>query len=266
MAPPSPFRRSVTGRVGIVAHRGLSAVAPENTMGAFELAAEAGCDLVEFDVHLTSDDELVVIHDDTLDRTTNGTGLVRGHTLAEIRELDASHGNALYPGQRVPTLGEVVAWAVVAGVGLAPEIKQPWPDTGLPEYPLMAERVAEVLTAHDMVARSVVHAFEGPAIRRMRELLPDATTAVLCGKRNPADPLGQARGVDASGIHVWWEFVTPSLVRAAHEAGMHVHAWGTAEPPDAQTIARLVGAGVDSLSGNDPRPLRPILLELAALG
>src|SRR6185295_6329835 len=102
VAPPSPFRRIVTGKVSVVAHRGLSASAPENTMTAFKLAAEAGCDLIEFDVHLTKDDQLVVIHDDTLERTTNGTGYVRDHTLAEIKALDASNGFAAYTAERVP--------------------------------------------------------------------------------------------------------------------------------------------------------------------
>jgi glycerophosphoryl diester phosphodiesterase len=262
VAPPSPFRRSVIGRVSIVAHRGLSAVAPENTMAAFRLAAESGCDLVEFDIHLTKDDELVVIHDDTLERTTSGTGFVRDHTLAEIRGLDASFGNSAYAGERVPTLDEVVAWAAVTGIALAPEIKQPLPETGRPAYPEIAERIASVLVAHDMVGRSVVHAFEQPPIRRMREVLPSATTAVLCGKRNPDDPLGQARAVDASGIHLWWRLVTPALCRAAHDSGKHVHAWGMDEPLDAVVAAGLVASGIDSLSGNDTRPIRPILSSL----
>ncbi len=261
MAPLSPYRRSVTGRVGIVAHRGLSAVAPENTMAAFRLAHEAGCDMIEFDIHLTKDDELVVVHDDTLDRTTSGTGFVRDHTLAEIQMLSASHGNAAYPSERVPSLDEVLAWAARAGASLAPEIKQPRSETRRPAYPRIAERLASALAAHDMVGRSVVIAFERPPVSRVREVLPGATTGVICGRRNPDDPLAQARAADASGIHVWWQLVTPALCDAAHASGLHVQAWGMDEPLNANLAAGLVRSGVDALSANDPRPLRAILAD-----
>ena len=263
MAPPSPFRRSVTGRVSVVAHRGLSATAPENTMAAFALAAEVGCDLLEFDVHLTKDDQLVVIHDDTLDRTTNGTGFVRDHTLAEIKALDASYGNAAYAGERVPALDELMGWAKRAGVTLSLEIKQPTPATGRAKYPRIAERVADLLTAHAMAGRALVHSFDHPTIRRMRELVPHLPTAVSYGGATLTDPLMLGVAADASGVHAWWAWVSPDVCEAAHQRRMHAHAWGMADPPDPEVVALLVRAGVDSLDASDPRTLRPIL---AALG
>ena len=263
MAPPSPFRRSVTGRVSVVAHRGLSAVAPENTMAAFRLAADVGCDLLEFDVHLTKDDALVVIHDDTLDRTTNGRGWVRDHTLAQIRALDASYGNAAYAGERVPALDELVGWAKAAGITLSLEIKQPTPATGRPKYPHIAERVADMLTAHGMTARALVHSFDHPTVRQMRELLPDLATAVNYGGGTFTDPLLLGAAADASGIGGWWAWVSPAVCDAAHRREMHAHAWGMADPPDPDAVALLVRAGVDSLDASDPRRLRPILAALA---
>ncbi|HEV8228512.1 MAG TPA: glycerophosphodiester phosphodiesterase family protein, partial [Candidatus Limnocylindria bacterium] len=98
--------------MSVVAHRGLSAEAPENTMTAFRRALEVGCDLVEFDCHLTADDVVVVIHDDTLDRTTNGSGYVRDRTVQEITALDAGSWFAPeFADEQVPTLDAFVAWA-----------------------------------------------------------------------------------------------------------------------------------------------------------
>jgi len=259
VARPSPFRASVTGRVAIVAHRGASAVAPENTMTAFRLAAEAGADLIELDVHLTADGEAVVIHDETLERTTNGRGLVGERTLAEIRALDASRG----AGEGVPTLEEVVAWARTRTLGLALEIKQPTAALGRAPYARIADRVAEVIAAHDLVDRAIVHSFDHPTVLRVRSLLPEVTTAVLYGSGVFVDPVAVARAADASGLHPRWSSVTAPLCEAAHAAGLHVHAWGLPEPHDRAVIARLLAAGVDSLSADDPAALR-LLLALPA--
>src|SRR5438105_2353760 len=93
------------GRVWVVGHRGAMGYCPENTMASFERALALGADWIELDVHLSRDGELIVIHDETLDRTTNGHGLVRDHTLAELKQLDAGDG------QQIPTLDEVLTWA-----------------------------------------------------------------------------------------------------------------------------------------------------------
>src|SRR5260221_43314 len=101
--------RAETGRVTVSAHRGASGYAPENTLAAFRLANELGADMVEFDVHLTADERLVLIHDDTLDRTTTGTGYVRDHTWDEIAGLDAGAWYAPeFQGERVPLLDDVL--------------------------------------------------------------------------------------------------------------------------------------------------------------
>jgi glycerophosphoryl diester phosphodiesterase len=263
VAPPSPFRRIVTGKVSVVAHRGLSASAPENTMAAFKLAAEAGCDLIEFDVHLTKDDQLVVIHDDTLERTTNGTGYVRDHTLAEIKALDASYGMTPFAGERVPSLDELVVWSIGARVALSLEIKQPAAITGRPRYPRIAARVADVLTAHDLAGRNLVHSFDHPTIKELRGLLPHQPTAISYGGGTFVDPLALGRAADASGIHPWWQWVSPGLCKLAHEARMHVHGWGMPDPLDPEVIGLLVRAGVDSIDAADPRALRALLDTLA---
>lgn len=261
MAPPSPLRRSVTGRVSVTAHRGLSSEAPENTMRAFELADEAGCDFVEFDCHLTKDDEVIVIHDETLDRTTDGGGPVRERTLKELRALDAgSWFDPRFAGERLPTLDEVASWARSRTIGLSLEIKQPPPGTGLPRYPRLVERILETLAPHGMEARTLFHSFDHPSLVRVRELLPDATTAVLFSGGTPVDPLALARAADASGIHPGWLWLSADAVRAAHAAGMHVHAWGIPDAAPAATVERIVDAGADSVSPSaDVRPLLRLL-------
>jgi len=254
MAPPSPFRSSVTGRVNLIAHRGASAHAPENTLTAFRLAETAGADMVELDVHLTRDDAVVVIHDETLDRTTDGRGPVRDRTLAEIRALRMRGTD-----ERVPTLDEVAAWASASRVGLEVEIKQPTAALGRARYPDIAERVSDILSSRGLVARSIVHSFDHPTVRRVRDVLPAATTAVLTGGGVFVDPVGIARAADASGIHPRWSSVTEELCEQAHAASLHVHAWGLPEPLDPAVVARLLALGVDSLSANDPAALRALL-------
>src|SRR6185312_2950197 len=93
------------GRVWVVGHRGAMGYCPENTLASFQRGLELGADWIELDVHLSRDGALIVIHDETLERTTDGHGLVRDHTLAELKQLDAGDG------QRIPTLSEVLAWA-----------------------------------------------------------------------------------------------------------------------------------------------------------
>lgn len=257
MAPPSPLRRSVTGRVSVVAHRGLSAEEPEDTMRAFQRALEAGCDLIELDVHLSRDGVPVVVHDDTLERTTDGRGLVRDATVEELRRLDAGKG------ERIPTLAEVAAWAADSGAALSVELKQPDPVRGLPRYEGIAERVTEVLGPYGPRVTGLVHSFDQPTIRRVRELWLAATTAISYGGGTFIEPLAAARAADASGIHPWWAWVSPELCAVAHEAGLHVHAWGMSWPPEPAVVAMLVRAGVDSLDANDPRILRSLLDSLS---
>jgi glycerophosphoryl diester phosphodiesterase len=163
----------------VVAHRGASRQAPENTMEAFRLGVEAGADAIELDVHLTADGELAVIHDDTLDRTTDLTGSVASKTMDEIREADAGarfsrDDDAGLPfadrGLRVPTLPEVLEW-LPAEVGLVVEIKAR----------AATDAVVTALSSHPARTdgRVRVISFDEPAIERARELDRDLRTGYL---------------------------------------------------------------------------------------
>src|SRR5579859_7074609 len=142
------------GRVTITAHRGASAYAPENTLAAFRLAHDLGADGVELDVHLTADDQLVVLHDDTLDRTTSGSGLVREHAYAEIAALSAGAWfSEAFADERIPLLSQVLDWAHDAHMGLSIELKRPNAALGRAAYPDLAARVVAAVDNHAMRSR-----------------------------------------------------------------------------------------------------------------
>lgn len=172
----------------VVAHRGFSAQAPENTIEAFRLGVEAGADAVELDVHLTADGQLAVIHDETLDRTTDRTGRIAELTIDAIREADAGAqfsrpDDAGLPfaerGLRVPILPEVLAW-LPDGIGLVVEIKAP----------AAADAVVEAVQGHPVSSdgRLAVISFHEGAIDRVHELAPGIRTGYLLAPTQPIVP------------------------------------------------------------------------------
>jgi glycerophosphoryl diester phosphodiesterase len=171
----------------VVAHRGASSQAPENTMESFRLGVEAGADAIELDVHLTADGQLAVIHDETLERTTDRTGRVAELTMDQIREADAGAtfvrpGDAGFPfrgqGLRVPTLDEVLAW-LPDGVGLVVEIKAR----------AAADAVVAALTDHPVRSsgRLAVISFDEVAIDRVHELNAEIRTGYLLVPTQPVE-------------------------------------------------------------------------------
>lgn len=187
----------------VVAHRGASAQAPENTMEAFRLAVDAGADAIELDVHLTADGQLAVIHDDTVDRTTDGTGAVVGFQLRELRRLDAGYNFSAaddeFPfrgrGLRIPSFGEVLDW-LPDGIGLVVEIKARG----------AADAVVEALrgTALREAGTVSVISFDQPAIDRVHEFDPELTTGYLLVPSEPFEPaLRWAVEHGHLGVHPW---------------------------------------------------------------
>lgn len=172
----------------VVAHRGASTQAPENTMEAFRLGVDADADAIELDVHLTADGQLAVIHDETLDRTTDRTGRVAELTMDQIREADAGAtfvrpGDSGYAfaerGLRVPTLTEVLEW-LPEGIGLVIEIKAR----------AAADAVVDAVrgTAVRASGRLAVISFDEAAIERVRELDPEIRTGYLLVPTQPVEP------------------------------------------------------------------------------
>ncbi len=160
-------RAQQSGEPLVGGHRGNPAEFPENTLASFRSAIELGVDVIECDVHMSADGELVVIHDHTLDRTTNGTGMVRDHTYAELRELDAGGG------ERVPLLREFLELGGETNVGLAIELKQiPIP------YPGIESRVVELVRAVKVLDLAAVISFQHRSVRELVEEMHAAGKAV----------------------------------------------------------------------------------------
>lgn len=187
----------------VVAHRGASAVAPENTMEAYRRAVEMGADAIELDVHLTQDGQLAVIHDDTLDRTTDGTGSVAGMTVEALRAFDAGfrftgpHGDFPFRGRglQVPTLPEVLDW-LPDGIGLVVEIKARE----------AADAVVEALRDTPVRRAGAVNviSFDEAAIDRAHDLDPELATGYLLVPMQPFEPaLRWAVEHGHAGVHPW---------------------------------------------------------------
>jgi glycerophosphoryl diester phosphodiesterase len=243
--------RESTGRVMIVGQRGAPAYAPENTLASFEKARALGVDMVEFDVHLTADGRCVVIHDETVDRTTDGSGQVGAKTFAELRELDAGDG------QRIPALDEVLEWAHDVGMPLSVELKHPNVCTASP-YSGLEERVLDLLRHHDILEDCFVHSYHHAAARRMKELAPGVTTAISCDYADFVDVAAVARAALADGIHLEWRSLSPEAVAQAHAAGIHILGGGIPEGRD-DIIRALIRHGVDMIDDDAPDHLREVV-------
>ena len=248
------------------AHRGASARAPENTLEAFRLAAEDGAGGLETDVHVTRDGHVVAIHDDTVDRTTDGSGFVRGMTLAELRSLDAGYrftpdGGATYPyrgkGVRVPLLREVLGESSNLAVNV--DIKEA--RLGVEEAVL---RIIEGAGAED---RTLVVSEQTPVVGKFRRLSGGRVrTGASRGESRLFYYLSGLRlegllrpAYAALQVPVWHgerELVTPRFLEAAHGVGVRVDVWTIDEPAE---MRRLLDLGVDVVMTNRPEALAGVL-------
>lgn len=232
-----------SGRPLVGGHRGNPAEEPENTLRSFWSALDCGVDVVECDVHLSTDGDLVVIHDHTLDRTTDGTGLVGSKSTAELRELDAGQG------ERLPLLEEVVE-LVRGRAGLVIELKQ----APLP-YPGLEDVVVDRLRALDMLDDCAVISFWHPSAKRVKELEPRLQAGVLEVGR-PVDPVALLRQSGAEVYSPHWSGSDPELVRLIHEAGGYVGVWTVDDEPALQWVSIVKP---DSVFTNRPRQMLPRL-------
>jgi glycerophosphoryl diester phosphodiesterase len=241
----------------IIAHRGASGSAPENTIAAFELAVAHGADAIELDVRLTADRVPVVLHDATLDRTTTGRGLLGLMTLEQVQELDAgsrftADRGRSFPfrgsGVRVPTLAEVLR--AISGLPVLLEIKEP----------AAQEAVERVLREENAVNRCVLASEHHSALTRFREP-PFALAAsgaeigalyrAALFRRVPERVAYQTMSVPLR--HRGLTVPTPRLLRAARKLGCPVHVWTVDDPAVAQ---RLWATGVSGIVTNFPERMR----------
>jgi glycerophosphoryl diester phosphodiesterase len=235
------------------AHRGASHDAPANTLPAFTRAAELGADGVELDVHISSDGVPVVIHDFSLEGTTNGRGQVRNCTLAELKALDAGGWfSADYAGAQIPTLQEVID-AVGHDLWLNIELKTAQTlDDGLPAA------VTALVEHAGLVDRVILSSFNPLAIWRAKRLNPQIAVGLLYSQDMPL-PLRNPWSrhlLRPMALHPEYTMVDKGYVEWAKSRGYRVHVWTADEVTDMQS---MIGAGVDLIITNRPERLTKLL-------
>ena len=229
----------------IFAHRGASARAPENTLEAFDLAAKMGADGVELDVHLCRSGELVVAHDETVDRVSSGSGRIRDLSLAELKSLDFSRTLPEYAKARIPLLSEVFSLLLPTGLAVNIELKN-----SIVDYPDLERKVLdEVIRSFDP-SRVLFSSFNHHSMLRMKKLAPDLPCGLLY-EAVLVRPWEYAKrlGMDAIHPHYSQVLLPGGECAAAREAGIRVNTWTVNAPEDIDAVLR---EGVDILITNEP--------------
>jgi glycerophosphoryl diester phosphodiesterase len=253
--PYLPLAREA-GRIHVCGHRGHSAGAPENTLPALRAAAELGATVAEVDVALTRDDEIVLLHDEILDRTTNGKGRVAELTLAEVKSLDAGVWfGPEFAGTAVPTLHEALATARDAGLGLLVESKERQrPD-------LMTERLVRLLQSENAFDDLLVISFDHVWLLALKERCPAIRTELITHARH-VDIARIATRARAASLSIEWDMFHTDDSHALHAAGIAVRVslprperlalrrtYGFAD--EAGIAAHLAAGEIDVLAGDD---------------
>lgn len=250
------FLAREAGRAHVCGHRGYSLHYPENTFPAFEAAKAAGATSVEIDVVLTADGEPIVLHDLTVDRTTNGHGFAADLSLEQIRRLDAGgRFHAAFTATKVPTVAEALDWAKAVNMGVVLEIKEA-------ERPDIAvDRVAALLRATRTADRVLVISFDHVLLKRAVERHPGLRTEAITHARH-ADLVGVLRACSANSVSIELDMFHPDDAMALHEAGFsnrvhvprpHVLArdWRGGRDPLPELVQWIADGLIDTVSGDD---------------
>jgi glycerophosphoryl diester phosphodiesterase len=264
-APTHAFFSSLPDRPLVIAHRGGAQLWPENTLLGFHAAAEMGVDLLEMDIHSSADGVLVIMHDDTVDRTTDGSGPIHQMSLAQLKSLDAGYHWTSDEGQsfpfrgqgvEIPTLEEV--FSELPGYPMNIEIKQ--------ADPPIAEQFCQMLRDYGVQERVLVASFDPATLADFRRACPEVATSTTSTEVRILYFLSQAglgalyrppaqavQAPEHSGnIHV----LNDKFIRAAHGKNLQVHAYTIDETAD---MRRLLDAGLDGLITNHPDRMQALL-------
>jgi len=239
-----------------LAHRGASGDYPENTMLAFEKAIEQGCDGFEMDVHLSADGELVVIHDDTLERTTDGAGDVHSHKFADLRKLHSGIHKGVC-GQKIPHLREVLDLVQENGLTLNIEIKN---DTRY--YPKIEEKVIGLVHDYNLADTVFLSSFNHRSMVLCKEIDPSIRAGLLYAMYIPgADRYALQCGVNALHPHYKVLLRDETLPQYCRGAKIALNVWTINEENDMRSLLAL---GVNSIITNYPERLNRIIEEMSA--
>lgn len=231
----------------IFAHRGYSGLFPENTMLAYREAEKTGCEAIELDCHLTKDGEVVVVHDETLERTTDKAGIVGHMTVTQLRETNAaSHYEGRYPFQPIPTFDEYCEWVVGTDMFTNVEIK-----TDIVPYPHLEEKIWSIVERHGLQDRMLFSSFNHLSLVKLKEITPQAQLGALVWEKAGARAF-LADYCKEQGFFAWHpavSMVTRENVEECHSVGIEVNVWTV---NDFTTFARLYEAGCDGIFTDYP--------------
>lgn len=231
----------------VQAHRGASAVAPENTLAAFRAAAEQGARWVELDVALLGDDTLVVIHDDSVDRTTSGRGSLGELTAADIASLDAGTWfDPKFSGERLPTLSQVIALLGELGLSANVEIKQHKHHKSLDH---LVHAVQAAIAGRSADTGIMISSFDPQALAAMHALEPDLEMAMLWWSP-PADWQDVLKAIPSRTIHMNYKALSIALLEETSRNGVKVRAWTSNNPVE---LVSFWGAGLTGVITDNPR-------------
>ena len=244
-------------RIRVIAHRGFSGIAPENTLAAVRAAIEVGADMVEIDVTLSADGHIVVLHDETLDRTTNGSGEVSRLNLAELKQLDAGAWfDPNFAGEHIPTLDELLA-EVEGRILLNVEIKSEAVGRGV------VTKVASLIRERGMIDQVVVSSFSPKALAEMHSVAPEIRTAVLYNAEihKGQDAVVIVTELGASVFNIKRQRLSRKMLRRCREHDIPVGIYTVNQP---RRMRRLVKKGVGAIFTDHPDRLLEILSPIQA--
>ena len=228
----------------IYGHRGASGYAPENTLEAFELAAKMGADGVELDVHIAKDGELVVAHDERIDRVADGTGFIRDMTTAEMKKLHFNRTHPEYEKATIPTLREVCELLKPTGMHINIELKN-----SVILYEKLEEKCIKLMDELGMTDRILYSSFNHHSMRRMKQIDPGFTCGLLY-EATMIEPWRYAHDLGMDAIHPHFsELLIPGEANAAHALGMKVNVW---TPNTEREMKDALLAGADTVISNYP--------------
>ena len=242
----------------VIAHRGFSARFPENTLPAFDAAVAEGADMIELDVTTSRDGHPVVIHDDTLERTTTGTGRVGDYTLAELKRLDAGGWMGMtFAGTAIPVLPEVFD-AFGGRVLINVEIKSggPCEEEGIQE---LMQTVIDLIRRKNLLSSVVISSGDYQVLRKVRILDGEVMLAVLGNSPEAnSDVTALVKALGGLSYNPDQAYVTGELVDILHRAGILVFPWSSLPDNTAGTMERMLKLGADGFFANDPALFRAL--------